>query len=70
MNPMDTLQDAKALRGSAGQARASTGRIASPACSLRAAAIVEDTPAFERGSAKESKILAVLDAHLSRMDRM
>ena len=67
---MATPQDAKEAPAPGGQARASPGRGASPALSPRAADTVDDTLAHESGSAKEDKIIAILDALLSRMKSM
>lgn len=73
MSPTAKTTDTKPTPAPAGHARASPARGASPArvaSSARAAATVEDSPARERSSAADDKILAALAALTDRMEKM
>ena len=73
MSPTAKTTDTKSTPAPAGHARASPARGASPArvaSSARTAATVEDSPARERSSAADDKILAALAALTDRMEKM
>ena len=73
MSPTAKTTDTKPTPAPAGHARASPARGASPArvaSSARAAATVEDSPARERSSAADDKILAALAALTDCMEKM
>lgn len=71
MSPTAGTTDAKPTPATAGHARTSPARGTPPAraaSSARAAAVVEDSPAHEKSSATDDKILAALNDRMVKME--